>query len=604
MRIRLKTLIALLSTTIILFLIIHQVSASVIKDNFSEIEEDEMTQIVVRMHLEATNRYTELDNKLVSYSQKNNTYEFIKSSNINNPETYISPTLMQKLSINYVIFLDENGIYVTGLGLNLTTMQQIPVPQALLSKVTSDAQIWNLEMLESYTNGFVLAGDQPMILASRPILSTEGAGPARGVIIFARNVDKEEITKLSYIIRLPLTVQSIDEWRKAGFTQDENLAASYIEPLNQQSIAGYDVIKDINGQPIFVLGAVSQRNIYSQGVKAVDFIDQTLILSGIIFTITIILVLEFSVLNRLGKLTRGVKKLGAADKQSKLLKVSGNDEITLLTGSINSLLKEIQNQSLKLQKTERFSAIGELARQVGHDLRNPLTSINNAVYYLKRKGNTCTEKDRQTMLKIIETDIKRADKTISSLVDYSSEVFVDPQKCTTKELLSCAMAKVSVPSCIKVVDKVSDEHVLNVDKEKIEKVFTAVISNAVEAMSKEGTLQVESKQVDSNISISFTDTGAGIPEQLVPKVFSPLMTTKAQGIGFGLAISKRVVEAHGGTITFESQVGKGTTFTVTLPVDYKVNAESQNAVLPTQDPLLHYEVIASQNTKNGQTKDY
>lgn len=601
MRIRFKTLIALIATTLSLFIIIHQVSASVIKDNFSETEKDEITQTIVRMHFEATNRYTELDNKLVSYAQKNSTYEFIKSAITKTPEAYITPALMQKIGINYFVFLDENGGYVTGLGLNLTTMQLIPLPESLIARVTLDPQIWDLELLESYTNGFILVDGQPMILASRPVLCTEGAGPARGVLIFVRNVDKEEITKLSYILRLPLTIQSIDEWRSAGVTEDEKLGAAYIEPLNELSIAGYDVIKDIKGEPIFVLGAISQRNIYNQGLKTIDFIDQALIFSGIIFTITILLILEFSVLNRLGRLTRGVKKIETVNKQPQQLKVSGNDEITLLTRSINNLLNEIQNQTLKLQKTERFSAIGELARQIGHDLRNPLTSINNAVYYLKHKGSSCSEKDRQTMLKIIETDVRRADKTISSLVDYSSDVIVDPQKCSTKGLLLSALKNVSIPSRIKIVNKTSDEHVLNADKEKIEKVFTAIINNAVEAMPKEGTLQIESKQINSDISICFTDTGLGIPEKLASKVFSPLMTTKAQGIGFGLAISKRIVEAHGGTIVFESQMGKGTTFTVTLPVEPKIDPERQRADLTKRDPLLHYEVIGStrSNAKNG-----
>ncbi len=603
MKIRAKTLIALLATTLCLFIIIHYISASVILDNFSKIEEDEVIQTIVRLHIATTSRYTDLDNKLVSWSQKNSTYEFVKSQNITQPEQFITPSTMQTLDINYAIILNEKGSYITGVGLNLTSMQLTSIPKPILAKVSSDEQIWNLKKFESFANGFIQVEGQPIFLASRPILTTEGNGAARGVIIFARYFDKVEITKLSYELRSSLTIQSIDDWKNSGFTQENVSGASYVKPLNEQSIAGYDIINDINGKPVFVLGATLPRTVYSQGLKTIGFIDQTLILSGIIFTCTIILVLEFSVLNRLSKLTNAVKKLGTTGKQSPILTMSGNDEITWLTHSINGLLKEIQSQSLKLQKNERLSAIDELARQVGHDLRNPLTSINNAVYYLKHKGNICTAKNRQTMLNIIENDIQRADKTITSLVDYSSEILVDPQKCSIKGLLLDALARSAVPNRIKVINNTSEQHILSVDKEKIERVFMAVIKNAVEAIPKEGTLKVDSRKVGDSIQTFFMDTGLGIPEKLVSKIFAPLMTTKAQGIGFSLAISKRIVEAHGGTISFESKVGKGTTFKVTLPIQPKIELENQKATLPKQDPLLHYELIeeTSADIKSGQT---
>jgi len=174
-------------------------------------------------------------------------------------------------------------------------------------------------------------------------------------------------------------------------------------------------------------------------------------------------------------------------------------------------------------------------------------------------------------------------------VEFSTEIYVDPQKCATKQLLKDALSKLTLPKKIHVVDNTSDLHSFEADKEKIERVFRELIENAVEAMPQEGTLTVKSTQFDSNIQITFTDTGIGIPERIAPKIFAPLMTTKAQGIGFGLAITKRIVETHGGSLTFESQVGKGTTFTVTLPVHLVIDLEKQKAALSQQDPLLHYE---------------
>jgi signal transduction histidine kinase len=600
MKIRLKSLIALLATTICLLIIIHFISAVTIEDNFSKIEENEVTQTIMQLHIAATRRYIELDGKLADWSQKNETYEFIRSQkqNSSNHETLISVDAMRNIGVNYALLLDENGVYITGFGLNLTTLQVISVPEELLTKV-SEKDIWDLKSIDATTNGFIEINDQPMLLASRPILTSEGNGPVRGVLIFARYFDKEEITQLSYLLRLPLTIQSFSDWKTNNPIQTTPLAASYVKPLSQQSIAGYDIINDINGQPAFVLGAVSLRTVYSQGLRTISYIDQALILSGIIFSFIIVLILEGSVLNRLSKLTNAMLKLGASDKQSRMLPVSGNDEITWLTQSINKLLNEIHLQSLKLQKNERLSAIGELARQVGHDLRNPLTSSNNAVYYLKKKGGACTERERETMLGIIENDIKRADKTITNLVDYSSEIFVNPQKCSTKELLTVTLAHIAIPDRICIIDETSDKHSFYVDKEEIKKVFLALIKNAVEAISNEGTIKIESTQGQSTIQINFIDTGTGIPEKLVPKIFTPLVTTKAQGIGFSLAICKRIIEAHGGTINLESQFGKGSTFTITLPIQPKKNPKIQDAVLSRQDPLLHYDLIDEASSKDN-----
>jgi signal transduction histidine kinase len=104
----------------------------------------------------------------------------------------------------------------------------------------------------------------------------------------------------------------------------------------------------------------------------------------------------------------------------------------------------------------------------------------------------------------------------------------------------------------------------------MQRVFINLIKNALDAMPNGGTITFDSKEADGNLEIFVTDTGKGIPENVLTKLFSPLVTTKAQGMGFGLAICKRITEAHGGTITFKSVEGRGTTFILTLPIEPKI----------------------------------
>ncbi len=103
------------------------------------------------------------------------------------------------------------------------------------------------------------------------------------------------------------------------------------------------------------------------------------------------------------------------------------------------------------------------------------------------------------------------------------------------------------------------------------RVFINLVNNAIDAMPKKGTLEISSCHKDDWIDIVFADTGMGIPEETMQKIFTPLFTTKAQGMGFGLAICKRIIEAHGGTIKVKTKLNQGTTFTIRLPSQNSVN---------------------------------
>jgi len=127
-----------------------------------------------------------------------------------------------------------------------------------------------------------------------------------------------------------------------------------------------------------------------------------------------------------------------------------------------------------------------------------------------------------------------------------------------------------VPERVKIVDRTNYEPTIWIDVNKMERVFLNLIKNAFDAMPTKGTLEVSSKQVGENVEIIFKDNGEGMSEQTMSKIFNPLFTTKAQGMGFGLAICKRIIEAHHGEINVKSTLGKGTAFTITLPVEHNL----------------------------------
>ncbi len=235
----------------------------------------------------------------------------------------------------------------------------------------------------------------------------------------------------------------------------------------------------------------------------------------------------------------------------------------------NEKLKAAQ---MKLLKAERLAAIGELAAIIGHDLRNPLQGIVASTYYLKT--NTNIEGKGREMLENIEKCIERSNKIINDLIEYSQIIQLELTETNPKRLVDNALEQIKVPSNIKIVNQNSSSPLLTVDIKKMERVFTSIIKNAIDAMQNGGTLTINSHKTSGDIVFSFEDTGEGMTEETLSKLWTPLFTTKAKGMGFGLAISKRLVEAHGGHINVQSIKGKGSTFTVTLPLNPNPTKES------------------------------
>jgi PAS domain S-box-containing protein len=227
---------------------------------------------------------------------------------------------------------------------------------------------------------------------------------------------------------------------------------------------------------------------------------------------------------------------------------------------------ERKRMEAELVKSQRFVAIGETAAMVGHDLRNPLQGIAGAVYYLATKDRPKLSREGRKMLQLIEEGIGRSDKIISDLLEYSRELYLELSETSMKSITEDVLREVKIPGRIRVVNSTKNQPSMKLDVDKIRRVFLNLAQNAVDAMPDGGTLKITSTESGDNVRITFKDTGEGMTSESMAKLWSPLFTTKAKGMGFGLPIAKRFVEAHGGSINIESKLGKGSTFTLTLPI--------------------------------------
>lgn len=233
----------------------------------------------------------------------------------------------------------------------------------------------------------------------------------------------------------------------------------------------------------------------------------------------------------------------------------------------------------KLIKAERLASIGELAGIIGHDLRNPLTGIRGATYYLKTKYNKILDNKDKVMFETIDRSIEYSNKIVNDLIDYSSEVKLELDNTTPKKLVDSVLALITPPLNIKFKIETQDAPEFQVDVNKIRQGFLNIIKNSLEAMPNGGQLSLKTEKIDENLLFHFIDNGLGMSEETLSKLWSPLFTTKAKGMGFGLAIAKKTVEAHEGKITAESALEQGTKITIQLPSKLKSKTRSFSMLL-------------------------
>jgi PAS domain S-box-containing protein len=236
--------------------------------------------------------------------------------------------------------------------------------------------------------------------------------------------------------------------------------------------------------------------------------------------------------------------------------------------------EQAQEAAKKLKDAERLAAIGATAGMVGHDIRNPLQSIVGDLYLAKEDLNDLPRSDAKETLKesldAIENSVVYINKIVADLQDFARPLTPHHEETDLEAIVDEVLAKKGLPENIGVTAKIARPvKKITADPAYLKRIVGNLVSNAVQAMPDGGKLAVTAKNLEGNAVITVTDTGAGIPEDVKPRLFQPLFTTKSKGQGFGLAVVKRMTEALGGTVTFTSEQGKGTTFIITLPQKLK-----------------------------------
>jgi signal transduction histidine kinase len=592
MRIRSKSLIILSLITVVLTLSFYVISENSLLQRVKGDEQKIAEDNLLRLKMALASETESLSSNVADWSHWDDSYQFVQDNNTGFVDRNLLPQAFSDLDVNMMVFADKSGTIIFEKSYRLDNMTEMPVDKAAIKSVIDTLNQSSNDKLE----GFIITNQGFMLVAARPIVKSNYEGPAQGTLIMGMLFDQPKILAEFNVVGLPVAWSPIDNSEMT----DDILAAnatlgegtqSFVITTTETEISAFTVIKDINSKSIALVSVTDDRTAYVETKSEIFTISLLIAVMGIVFLLFSYLSMDRFVLSRLSNLDSELKRISESGSLKERTKTEGNDEISNLSTRINGMLdqlsvsqgrindyaltlektieekkNELEQANLKLVKTERMAAIGEIAGMVGHDLRNPLSGIRNAVFLLKKKYRPLLGDGGTELLMTIDRAVEHSDKIINDLLDYSRELHLDREEISPKTLLSYTLLAINIPSQIKVLQKVQDLPKINVDPNYMQRVFTNLVKNAFDAMPSGGSLEISSTHDQETVTLSFADTGCGMSEDVRRRVFTPLFTTKAQGMGFGLSICKRVVEAHGGRIEVESGVNKGTKFDIVLPI--------------------------------------
>jgi signal transduction histidine kinase len=278
--------------------------------------------------------------------------------------------------------------------------------------------------------------------------------------------------------------------------------------------------------------------------------------------------------DEIGDLAQSFVQMSESLKEKTGELLNAKDELTKygqdLEKRVQARTRELKAAQDELIKKERLAAIGQMASVVGHEIRNPLAVINNSIFFIKTKLGKAGQSDPKIdkHIVIIESEIKQANGIINEILTYSRSRELKCEILPLNHFLEELLSVYPFPSHVEVSRSFDQKNPLvRIDQDEMRQAVRNLVGNGIEVMPSGGIIRVATEIVDPHwVRLDVGDTGAGIPPDIIEKIFAPFFTTKARGTGLGLAVVRKVVDRHQGRVDVESAVGKGTTFKIFLPL--------------------------------------
>lgn len=384
--------------------------------------------------------------------------------------------------------------------------------------------------------------------------------------------------------RSSLLASSRPELYRTAILDDRLSAKAYLNSV----ILGKNFFKDserigeveyvVGHRPLFInnqfVGVLSVPALYRQSEIDEELARRNAFTLGayavvLLFVVTVGLILANRLSKPLRDLSQAATLIGHGNLDIRLTATS-DDEVGELVRSFNEMTKELKAGRESLAQAERELAWKEMAKQVAHEIKNPLTPIKLSIQHLQQAYKDGVKDFEGMLTKVAQTVIEQIDVLSRIASEFSNFARMPERKferVNLQQLLGETMRLFGGVSGIEFRAKISDTLAIVVaDGDELRRVFINIIRNSVQAMDKGGLITIESDVTENLCTILISDTGAGIPEEIRAKVFQPNFSTKTDGMGLGLAISQKIIQDLNGTIELFSEVGRGTTVEMKIPI--------------------------------------
>lgn len=280
--------------------------------------------------------------------------------------------------------------------------------------------------------------------------------------------------------------------------------------------------------------------------------------------------------------TRPIEQIAAAAEQvaagefAQTLPVERRDEIGRLARSFDDMigrLREDHQLRERLRTAEHLASAGQFARQIAHEIKNPLNFISLSIDHLGdhyRPADKVESEPFDELVRNLKGEVARIGRFAESFLEYGRPFELKISPCNTEQMLGEVLELVAAQARsvgVHIVCKTERLPVLQADSAFLRTCLYNIIRNAFEAMPEGGRLTIRNSLDKGQLTLAFTDTGIGVEQENLDKLFTPLFSTKPGGLGLGLALTRRVVEEHGGKVQFDSEPGRGSTVTLSLPLN-------------------------------------
>jgi len=342
---------------------------------------------------------------------------------------------------------------------------------------------------------------------------------------------------------------------------------------NDEFYLAYWHFSDLEGRPLAVTN-IPYFDIQNENRQEIEnfLIDLILIYVGLFIAASILALLLSNYitqsLQRIGDKMKGVD-LG---KTNTPLEWETNDEIGSLVTEYNRMLKEAEKSAIATARSERESAWREMAKQVAHEIKNPLTPMKLRIQYLQRamddKDPDWEDKFKNTAVSLIN-QIDTLTNIANEFSNFAQMPKAKEQNIELSAVIEDAIQIFSLESDVEMTFTTQTEHTnITADKDQILRVFNNLLKNAIQAIpvDRKGEISIYLKEYNGMVKVEIQDNGSGVPEEIQENIFIPNFTTKSKGMGLGLAMVKNIIENHGGEIWFKTKKDEGTTFYLTFKV--------------------------------------